>query len=220
MKPIFNITPFSALDYAEHLSAIIWFSGCNMRCAYCYNREIVEGEGNYTFSHALEFLKKRQNLLDAVVLSGGEATGVRDLLLFATKIKNLGFKIKLDTNGSNPEVLRSLLKEKLLNYVALDFKGDKNNFQKITKIDGYNHFLRSLQLLTSSDIEYEVRTTYHSDLFNEKTIETMLEILKEYNYKKTFHIQLAREENSFQDLKETKELNIHQISKKFKINIR
>ena len=206
-RPIYDITPFTALDYPDRLSAIVWFSGCNMRCGYCYNTDIVLKGGKLTFIDALEFLKTRTNLLDGVVLSGGEATTIKDLTYFTKEVKRLGFLVKLDTNGSNPKLLRSLLKENLLDYVAMDFKGVKEKFLKITKLDAYENFLSCLELLQNSQIEFEIRTTYHHRLLNEQDLNNMIDVLYRNGYNTTFYIQLAREEKTFQDLGPSKKID-------------
>ena len=119
---LFEITPFSLLDYPKEMACIAWIAGCNMRCAYCHNPAIVLGKGTKPDDELIAFLEKRIGKLTAVVFSGGEATlyaGLPDLM---RRVRAMGFKIKLDTNGSRPDVLRGLLDEKLLDYVALDYK--------------------------------------------------------------------------------------------------
>ena len=107
-KIIYDITKFTTLDYKNHLSCIIWFIKCNMRCKYCYNNDLVfSSVGKYCFEEIIEFLKTRVGLLDAVVLSGGEAS-IHNLPLFCKKIKDLGLKIKLDTNGLNTNLIKEL----------------------------------------------------------------------------------------------------------------
>lgn len=134
-KIIYDLTSFTHLDYPNHLSCIVWFSGCNMRCDYCYNKDIVFAkEGKYSCNDILEFLKTRVNLLEAVVLSGGEATS-HDLIPFCKEIKKLGFKIKLDTNGTNYELVKELLDLELLDFIALDYKAPKSKYKAITHSD-------------------------------------------------------------------------------------
>lgn len=188
-KSVYSLTKFTTTDYKDHLSCVVWFYSCNMRCLYCYNPDIVLAkEGNYTLNEVYAFLKKRVGLLDAVVLSGGEATN-HDLIEICEVIKNLGFKIKLDTNGSNPKLLKKLLDNYLLDYVALDFKSTKEKFKEITNSNLYDSFLESLNLLKKSNIEYEVRTTLHEDLLDENDINQMQKVLKENDYEKEFYIQ-------------------------------
>ncbi|MGE3613975.1 MAG: anaerobic ribonucleoside-triphosphate reductase activating protein, partial [Sulfurimonas sp.] len=127
-KVIYDLTTFTHVDYPDHLSCIVWFSGCNMRCDYCYNKDIVFAkDGKYSYDDILDFLKTRVGLLEAVVLSGGEATS-HELLPFCREIKKLGFKIKLDTNGTNFSTIKELLDANLLDYVALDYKAPKDKF--------------------------------------------------------------------------------------------
>ena len=152
--PIYDITPFTALDYPEHLAAIFWFAGCNMRCPYCYNPDIVLGEGKISHRQALDFLQKRRGLLDGVVLSGGEATLYPELPELCQEIKSLGYKVKLDTNGVNPQMLLRLIEEGALDYVALDYKAPKQKFQAITKNKHFDHFSLSLSELLQSDVTF------------------------------------------------------------------
>ncbi|MEA1955900.1 MAG: anaerobic ribonucleoside-triphosphate reductase activating protein, partial [Campylobacterota bacterium] len=163
---IYDITKFTHLEYQDNLSCIVWFSGCNMRCDYCYNKDIVFAKsGEFSFNDVLEFLKTRLNLLDAVVLSGGEATS-HDLVEFCKAIKKLGFKIKLDTNGTNFKQVKELLGLGLVDFIALDYKAPKEKFGKITHSNRYDDFSKTLDLLIDASIEFEVRTTLHNDLLN------------------------------------------------------
>ena len=140
-KAIHSFTPFTLLDYPDNSACILWFAGCNMKCDYCYNPEIVFGKGLFYFSEIFSFLKTRRNLLDAVVLSGGECLIHKDIIPFIKLVKSLGFLIKVDTNGSQPKVLEKLIKEQIIDYVALDFKGTKEKFFAITKSDFYSQFI-------------------------------------------------------------------------------
>lgn len=196
-KPIYSITPFTLLDYPDHTACILWFAGCNMRCGYCYNPEIVTGKGKVSFEEVLTFLKKRKNLLDGVVFSGGECTMHQDLPWYASEVKNLGMKVKIDTNGSRPHVLENLISEYLVDYIALDFKALPQDFEKITKSDFFVDFEQSLEILISSKIQFEVRTTIHSDLINERLLSKMYQYLQEKNYLGKYFLQ------HFVDAKET-----------------
>ena len=200
-KIIYNITPFTTTDYKDHLSCVVWFNSCNMRCQYCYNPDIVIAKaGLYTIEDLLIFLNKRVGLLDAVVLSGGEAT-IHDLKNICKEISKLGFKIKLDTNGSHPNQLKELIENNLLDFVAIDFKSTKDKFKEITKSNLYNEFLESLKILNNSSIEYEVRTTLHNDLLNEEDINEMQTVLVENGYKKDYYIQNFLETDNLSNLR-------------------
>ena len=191
-KAIHSFTPFTLLDYPDKSACILWFAGCNMKCDYCYNPEIVFGKGLFYFSEIFSFLKTRRNLLDAVVLSGGECLIHKDIIPFIKLVKSLGFLIKVDTNGSQPKVLEKLIKEQLIDYVALDFKGTKEKFFAITKSDFYTQFISCFELLQSSSIPFEIRTTYHSSLLNPEDVASMQNVLVELGYNKTYYIQNFR----------------------------
>jgi pyruvate formate lyase activating enzyme len=191
-KAIHSFTPFTLLDYPDKSACILWFAGCNMKCDYCYNPEIVFGKGMFYFSEIISFLKSRRNLLDAVVFSGGECLIHKDIIPFIKLVKSLGFLIKVDTNGSQPKVLEKLIKEKLIDYVALDFKGPKEKFFAITKSDFYSQFISCFELLQNSSIPFEIRTTYHSSILNPEDIASMQNVLVELGYDKTYFIQNFR----------------------------
>lgn len=128
--PIFTLTKTTLLDYPEHIAAAIFVGGCNFRCPFCHNRNLVFASesiqdsnlATYTEEQILTFLQKRRNVLSSVCITGGEPTLYKDLPKFLTKIKELGYQIKLDTNGSNPELLHSLIQNRLIDYCAMDIK--------------------------------------------------------------------------------------------------
>jgi pyruvate formate lyase activating enzyme len=188
-KPIYSLTPFTLLDYPHKSACILWFAGCNMRCLYCYNPEIVLGKGSLSFEKILSFLQSRRNLLDAVVFSGGECLLHKNVIPLIAEVKKMGFLIKIDTNGSKPEILQQLIDNELINYVALDFKALSSHFEKITQSKLFLTFEQSLQLLIKSGILFEVRTTVHSDLISEKEIRLMIYYLNTNNYKGNYYIQ-------------------------------
>lgn len=189
-KRVHDITAFTTTDYPDHLACILWFSGCNMRCTYCYNRDIVlcPESSLYSYEDVLEFLDRRKGLLDGVVLSGGEALE-HNLFELCTIIKSMGFKIKLDTNGLHTNPLKQLILHDLLDYVALDFKAPKSKFYSITKSKEYNRFEESLRFLIASQIQHEVRTTLHSDLLNVEDINEIIDTLLVLGYKNNYYLQ-------------------------------
>ncbi|TRX38917.1 anaerobic ribonucleoside-triphosphate reductase activating protein [Flavobacterium sp. ZT3R18] len=188
-KPIYSLTPFTLLDYPHKSACILWFAGCNMRCLYCYNPEIVFGKGTISFEKVLQFLKSRIHLLDAVVFSGGECLLHKKSISFIAEVKKMGFLIKIDTNGSQPNVLDELIQKELINYVALDFKAMPNNFEKITQSKLFIPFEKSLLLLLQSGLPFEVRTTVHSELLSKKDIQEMLCYLEKTGYSGNYYIQ-------------------------------
>ena len=187
--PIYSITPFTLLDYPHQSACILWFAGCNMRCLYCYNPEIVLGKGKLTFQHALDFLTTRKNLLDAVVFSGGECLLHKKAIDFIATVKKMGFLVKIDTNGSKPKVLQALLDQQTIDYVALDFKSIPKDFEKITQSDLFAPFEQSLELLLKHSVAFEVRTTIHSDLISKEALQEMIAYLEQKGYQGTYYIQ-------------------------------
>jgi len=154
---------FSLLDYPDQISAIIFTQGCNFNCSYCHNKELLEKEpSNLTIypQEIWDFLNKRWKQIDAVVITGGEPTIQPDLIEFMQKIKALGFLVKLDTNGSNPEVIEEVIKLKLADYIAMDIKAPLEKYQDITNswIDT-KKIEKSINLIMDSGIKYEFRTT-------------------------------------------------------------
>ena len=188
-KPIYHITPFTLLDYPDKTACIIWFAGCNMRCKYCYNIDIVKGKGHFRYEDVLPFIESRKNLLDGVVLSGGECTMHADVIPFVEDIKKRNMLVKVDTNGSNPKVLEKLLSANLVDYVALDFKALTKNFYHVTQSDLFTKFEKSLNILLSASIPFEVRTTFHSTLLELDELISMVHYLGNKKYKGIYYIQ-------------------------------
>lgn len=189
-KPFNDITPFSLLDYPDELSCVIWFSGCNLRCKYCHNPHLVSfNNGRLSQNDVLSFLSQRKQLLTSVVLSGGEITQYDDLLSFIKQIKSLNFKIKIDTNGTNPAVLREIIP--YIDYVALDIKGTADTINLICGTNKYiyDEIVQSLELLLHSNIQYEVRTTVHSHLLDLDNVCSIGDCLTASGYKRTWYIQ-------------------------------
>lgn len=188
--PIYNITPFTMLDFPDKTACIIWFTGCNMRCGYCHNPQIVKGKGKHSLEKLMQFLKKRQGLLDGVVLSGGEASSYPDIMPLIKEIKSMGYEIKLDTNGLKPGHVQQLCDDGLIDYIALDYKAPPEKFKKVTGVEKYKDFEQTLKILTSqSKIPFEVRTTVHTDLLDENDINHIIDDLNTRNYTGTYYIQ-------------------------------
>lgn len=189
IKGIFSLTPFTLLDYPHKTACIVWFAGCNMRCLYCYNPDIVLGKGKIDFNEVLSFLKTRKGLLDGIVLSGGECTLHKNIIDFIKEIKAIGFAVKIDTNGSNPKILNSLIYNQLIDYVALDFKSLPHTFKHLTQSGLFSEFEESLSLLIRSNIPFEVRTTFHSSLISENDFVKMIEYLETKNFEGNYYVQ-------------------------------
>lgn len=184
-----DITPMTLTDFPGKTAAILWFGGCNLRCPYCYNADLVVNLGNSSVD-AYEAIKKRKNMLDGVVLSGGECTLVEDLEDICKAIKDMGLLVKVDTNGSNPSVILNLAEQKLVDYVALDCKAPKHKYWRT--VNGFllwPLFVETLQILQKSGIEYEVRTTVHPSLLSTEDVKEMILSVREKGYTNTYFLQ-------------------------------
>ena len=153
----------SFIDYPGKVSAILFTPGCNMNCYYCHNRILINPGNNHTyfnFDEILHQLKRRKLLLDAVVISGGEPTLHTDIEEYLVKIKNLGYLIKLDTNGTNPDVIKSLTDKGLINYIAMDIKAPFERYEEICGVGtDIEKIKNSIAFLMEGNIPYEFRTT-------------------------------------------------------------
>lgn len=187
--PVYSVTPFTMLDYPGHTACIVWFSGCNMRCSYCHNPQIVKGKGHQDTRDVLGFLERRAGILDGVVISGGEATLYPSLPAFVRVIKNMGYRVKIDTNGTRPDILLPLLDDRLIDYVALDYKAPFYKFQAVTRMKDFSGFYQTLTYLCQGNIPFEIRTTIHSSLLNENDINAIMDDLTAQKYIGTYYIQ-------------------------------
>lgn len=146
----------SLLDFPEKIAAIVFTMGCNFRCGYCHNPELINGEAK--IEEVFEFLKTRQGKLDGVVITGGEPCLQKDLPEFIKQVKELGFAVKLDTNGSFPEMLKKVLPD--LDYVAMDIKAPLEKYSQIVNVDvDTSKILKSIEVLKNGGVDYEFRTT-------------------------------------------------------------
>lgn len=188
-RPIYSITPFTLLDFPGKTACILWFAGCNMRCPFCYNPEIVFGKGIKTIAEALSFLRSRKGLLEGVVLSGGECTMHPRIVDLLTEVRRMGFAIKIDTNGSRPRTLQTLITQGLVDHVALDFKALEDKYRLLTGSDLFAEFEESLSILLRSGLPFEVRTTVHSELLNKEDLASMTRYLDNKGYTGTYYFQ-------------------------------
>ncbi len=178
----------SFLDYPGKIACIVFTPMCNFHCGYCHNPELfVKSEPVLTLPAFFEFLNSRKGKLDGVVVTGGEPTLQSGLYSFIEEIKNLGFSVKLDTNGSNPKILDSLLKVGLLDYVAMDIKAPLYKYRQITNSNiDMNSILESISLLLNSSIDYEFRTTV---VKSQLSFEDFDEIAKLISGAKKYYLQ-------------------------------
>lgn len=180
-----GVQKFTVLDFPEKIACIAFVPGCDFRCGYCHNPEFVLPEkicalrGSFISAEVfLNFLRRRRGLLEGVVVSGGEPTLARDLPEFIRKVKNLGFAVKLDTNGNRPAVLARLIEEKLLDYVAMDFKTAPDYYRSLVgegvKVE---NILASVALLKKSSLPHEFRSTLIKEVHTDAVLAEMVESL-------------------------------------------
>ena len=152
----------STVDYPGEMACSIFLVGCNFNCGYCHNPSLISGDGTYVAKEeVMEYLNQRKDMLDAVCISGGEPTCNPELKDFIKEIKTLGYKIKLDTNGTHPEVVKELLDEKLLDYIAMDIKASPKKYSQVVgKKVNMDSIYKSIDLIKNSGIKHEFRTTY------------------------------------------------------------
>jgi len=185
-----GLQKFSLIDYPGKTCAIIFTRGCNFRCRYCHNPELVIPEKyapEIPLSQIYDFLENRCGKLDAVSITGGEPTQHSDLIELMKKIKNMGFLVKLDSNGSRPEVLKKIISKKLVDYLAMDIKAPLEDYHKIM---GWRvpveKLKRSINLIINSDIDYEFRTTIVKSLTSKNDLR---EIAKKIKGAKKYFLQ-------------------------------
>jgi len=195
---ILGIQKQSLIEYPGRISAVVFLGGCNLRCQFCYVPHLVlpeeiEKQKEIPQKEIFSFLKERRNFLEAVAITGGEPTINKDLPNFIKKIKKLGYLVELETNGTNPEMLKYLIEEKLIDYVATDVKHRLDSFEKYKEITGwvltkemFENIKKSVKILISGKVDYELRTTIMKE-FHKK--EDILEICKEIQGAKVYYLQ-------------------------------
>lgn len=170
----------SLIDYPEKISCVIFTSGCNFTCPYCHNPELAKNNPSVILKETeiYDFLKSRKNFLDGVVISGGEPTIHSGIYAVCKNIKAIGYPVKLDTNGSNPEVIKNLIEKELIDYIAMDIKTDPNRYSYFTKSASVSaNILSSIQIIMNSKIDYEFRTTSVKPFVDVSVIEKISKII-------------------------------------------
>ena len=167
---ISGFSKLTLLDYPGKVACMLFTQGCNWNCKFCQNSDLIHYDTNELIKEdeIFEYLDERKKVLDGIVISGGEPTMQKDLIEFLRKVRKFGILIKLDTNGSNPIVLEKILKENLVDYVAMDIKNIFEEYEPIVNIKKIyiENIKQSINMLKQSNVEYEFRTTimknYHS----------------------------------------------------------
>ena len=178
-----GLNKLTLLDYPNRTACTVFLAGCNFRCPFCHNAGLVlnaEDCEKIQEEEFFAFLKKRRGILDGVCITGGEPTLRADLPEFIGKIKDMGYLVKLDTNGTNPKMLKRLVDEKKVDYVAMDIKNSLENYSKCVGIENYNtdSIVESISILKNGEVDYEFRTTVDAERITEEDILKIAELLK------------------------------------------
>ena len=180
-----GLNTFSLSDYPGKVAAVVFTQSCNFRCPYCHNGSLiphyVSNDLLIPEEHFFEFLEYRRNQLDAVVVSGGEPTVHRDLPGFLHRIKDAGYAVKLDTNGSKSEMIKTILDNKLVDYIALDIKAPLNKYKQLVGYpfvpNGIDSIKESIATIAQSGIEHEFRTTVVEALLSSEDMQKIRKLV-------------------------------------------
>lgn len=194
---IYGMQKLTLTDYPGKMASILFTGGCNFSCPFCHNSELIKDikEDVISEDEIFDYLKKRKNMLDGVVITGGEPTINNDLIPFIKEIKNLGYLVKLDTNGYLPDVLEDIIREGIVDYIAMDIKNSLERYPEtvgLMKIDE-TRIKKSISLIISSSIDYEFRTTLSLELHDKDSIKGIGELIK--GAKKLFLQKFVDSEN-------------------------
>ncbi len=194
---IAGLQKLSLVDYPGLLSAVVFLEGCNFRCPYCYNIDLIDGKSELECpeEEVFEFLERRKNIVEAVVITGGEPTlhGSLEELIF--KVRDLGYKIKLDTNGSDPRMLRELIKQRAVDYIALDIKTSPSKYERVCDLKEMKEkLLDSIGILLKGNVDHEMRTTCVPGIVE---VEDFYKISKMVKGADKYFLQQFRSEQTF-----------------------
>ena len=179
---IVGIQKLTLLDYSGKVACTVFLNGCNFRCPYCHNAELLgDGEAVMTVAGLLAFLRKRQGILEGVCITGGEPTLHPELPALLGEVRALGYAVKLDTNGYRPEILEAVLNQGLVDYVAMDLKNGPEGYAETVGLSGVElaKIRQSIRLLMASPVDFELRTTVAKPLHSGETITSMADWLRE-----------------------------------------
>ncbi len=217
----------SLIDYPEKVCTILFTQGCNFKCAYCHNPELVDPD---LFQQSIpehdifSFLKRRKGKLDAVTITGGEPTIQADLAEFIQRIKEIGYLVKIDTNGSRPDMLQKLFDQNLLDYIAMDVKAPLEEYAKIAKSNVEpDQIKQSIETIMASGVPYEFRTTLVNGLLKEAELKRIVGFIKDArlyvlqrfvpskSLKKTFSRQSTYSDEELATLRASLEGNVRHV---------
>lgn len=193
---IIGVQKTTLLDFPGHIACTVFLGGCNFKCPFCYNSSLINCDSSSFIAEKdfFAFLNKRIGILDGVAITGGEPLINPEIKTFIKKIKELGFKVKLDTNGSFPDALQSLIEDELIDYVAMDIKNTFEKYPMTTNccID-IDNIKRSIQLLINGKIDYEFRTTVVKEFHSIEDFEIISQNIKGA---KNYYLQSYQEKDS------------------------
>ena len=182
MLPLGGLIKFSLLDYPGQLAAVVFTQGCPWRCFYCHNPQLVEPqlfEKSLPTGVVLDFLSQRQGKLGGVVISGGEPLMHKGLFVFLQQVKQLGYLVKLDTNGYYPDRLQALLENQLVDYLAMDIKAPLNKYERVVQVAlDLDRISQSIELVRDSGLPYEFRTTVPKAFLQPENILSIGQLIK------------------------------------------
>ncbi len=193
-----GIQKSTLIDYPGKIAATVFLAGCNLRCPWCYSSELVVPEKirkqpQMAEQDIFSFLEKRKGLLEGVVICGGEPTINKDLPRFLEKIKKMGFSVKLDTNGTNPEVVKDLIEKGVIDYVAMDVKLPRQRYKEVLKIDPERIDQSISLLIKQGEVDYEFRTTVVPGMLEKKDV---LKVANWIKGAKKYYLQNFRAEKT------------------------
>ena len=216
---ISGIIKTTLIDYPGHIATSIFTQGCNFRCPYCHNPDLIPGDLEskeyMNLDYFWDFLENRKEFLDGVAITGGEPTLQDDLIEFIEEIKNRDFKIKLDTNGSRPKIIKNLIDNELVDYIAMDIKSSIEKYSNYSDDSSIGEkIMESVNLIKESEIDYEFRTTVVPGLHDENEVKeiakigagsrnfTLQNFRRERTYDKDFESKLPYTEKKLQTFKD------------------
>ncbi len=208
----------SFVDYPGKIASVVFTQGCNLNCGYCHNSGLIDCNSNtqlVQYDYVLDWISKRNGMIDAVVITGGEPTIQGDLLTFVRELKGRGLYVKLDTNGTNPTKLKSLIEEKLVDFIAMDLKAPLNKYADVC---GMKHMdllsiKKSADIIKKSGVNYEFRTTLCSELDGDD----IAQLVSDFQVSSNYIVQHCRSNESSESFKE--KIDISKIIQQIKQEI-